>query len=79
VRAVEVTEQIYPISTKHEPDVPRLFAKLRELGVETLTLLTIGGVSQPAIVLRSIIRCMSGHPLGNLGVPEYSTQEIDHG
>jgi hypothetical protein len=45
VRAVEVTEQIYPIGTKCEPNVPRLFAKLKELGIETLPLLAIGGVS----------------------------------
>jgi hypothetical protein len=43
--AIEVTEQIYPIGTQREPDAPRLFAKLKELGIETLTLLAIGGVS----------------------------------
>ena len=61
MRAAEVTERIHPIGTQREPDVPRLFAKLHELGVETLPLLAIGRVPQLAIVLRALIRCMLGH------------------
>ena len=55
------------------------FAKLRERGVATLPLPAIGRVPQLAIVLRALIRCMPGHQLGILGVPEYSMQAIDHG
>jgi hypothetical protein len=51
VRAVEVTEGIYPVGTQREPDIPGLIPKLRELSVETLTLLAIGGISQLAIIL----------------------------
>jgi len=79
MRAAEVTEWIHPIGTQCEPDVLRLVAKLRELGVETLPLLAIRRVLQLAIVLHALIRCMSGHQLGILGVFEYSTQAIDHG
>ena len=66
----------------HEPTLSYytfLHDKLWELVIETLPLLAIGEVSQLAIVLREIIRCMLGHQLGILGVPEYSTQAIDHG
>jgi hypothetical protein len=51
VGTIEVTERIHPIRTQCEPDVPRLFTKLQELGVEMLSLLAIEGVSQLAIVL----------------------------
>jgi hypothetical protein len=69
--AAEVTERIHPIGTQREPDTPRLITKLlRELGVETLSLLAIGGLSQLAIVLHVFCRCMLGHQLGILWVPE---------
>ena len=79
MRAAEVTEWIHPIGTQREPDVPRLVVKLSELGVETLPLLAIRRVPLLAIVLCALIRCMLGHQLGILGVPEYSMQVIDHG
>ena len=79
MRAAEVTEWIHPIGTQCEPDVLRLVAKLRELGVETLPLLAIERVLQLAIVLHVLIRCMPGHQLGILVVLEYSMQAIDHG
>jgi hypothetical protein len=65
-----VTERIHPICTQREPNVPRLVTKLQELGIETLPLLAIGGVLQLAIVLLAFCRCMSGHQLGILWVPE---------
>jgi hypothetical protein len=44
--AAKVTEWVHPISSQHELDVPHLVIKLlRELGVEVLPLLAIGGVS----------------------------------
>jgi hypothetical protein len=45
MQAVEVTEGIHPIGTQREPDTPGLVPKLRELGVETLPLLVIRGMS----------------------------------
>jgi hypothetical protein len=51
VRAVEITEGIHPVGTQHKPDIPGLVPKLWELGVETLPLLAIGGMSQLAIIL----------------------------
>ena len=78
MRAAEVTEQIHPIGTQREPDVPRLVAKLPELGIEVLPLLATQRVPQLAIILRVLIRCMPGHQLGILEVLEYSTQAIDH-
>jgi len=44
MRAAEVIEWIHPIGTQREPNVPRLVAKLQELGVEMLPLLAIGRV-----------------------------------
>ena len=73
MRAAEVTELIHPVGTQRKPDVPRLVAKLSKLGVEMLPLLAIVGVPHLAIVLCVLIRCMLGHQLGILGVPEYST------
>ena len=78
MRAAKVTERIHPIGTQREPNIPRLIAKVRELCIETLPLLAIGRVPQLAIILHALIRCMLGHQLGILGVPEYSMQEIDH-
>jgi hypothetical protein len=80
VGAAEFTEWVHPIGTQREPDVPRLVTKLlEELSVEMLRLLAIGGMSQLAIALHTLIRCMPRHQLGILGVPKYSTQVIDNG
>ena len=60
----------------HEPTLSYytfLHDKLWELVDEMLPLLAIDEVSQLAIVLRALIRCMLGHQLGILRVPKYST------
>jgi hypothetical protein len=59
VGAAEVTERVHPIGTQREPNVHRLVTKLlEELDVKTLPLLAIGGMSQLAIALHALIRCM---------------------
>jgi hypothetical protein len=47
------------------------------IGVKMLPLPSIDKVSQVAIVLHVITRCMRGHQLSILGVPKYTKQAID--
>jgi hypothetical protein len=68
--AAEFTEQVHPIGTQHELDVPRLITKLLgELGVETLPLLAIGRVSQLAIALRALKDACHDISLASSGFP----------